>query len=53
LATGPVIALPFISPLGFTMTPALSCAWGKVSECRQSLACCVLLRGLVLKGGLM
>ena len=24
LATGPVIALPFISPLGLTMTPALS-----------------------------
>lgn len=24
LATGPVIAEPFISPLGFTMTPALS-----------------------------
>lgn len=24
LATGPVMALPFISPFGFTMTPALS-----------------------------
>jgi hypothetical protein len=24
LATGPVMADPFISPLGFTMTPALS-----------------------------
>ena len=24
LATGPVIAEPFISPLGFTITPALS-----------------------------
>ena len=31
-ATGPVIALPFISPFGFTITPALS-----VIEYRHSL----------------
>lgn len=28
-ATGPVIAEPFISPLGLTITPALSCKMGK------------------------
>lgn len=38
LATGPVMALPFISPLGFTITPALSSKYRKIpSRLRHGL----------------
>merc|ERR1719327_296017 len=51
LATGPVIAEPFISPLSFTMTPALSSKYTKIPSmrlhgffCRMQTALSTFLR---------
>jgi hypothetical protein len=46
-ATGPVIADPFISPLLFTMTPALSSKYMKIpSRLRKGLRCRMTTAGI-------
>jgi hypothetical protein len=47
LATGPVIADPFISPLLFTMTPALSSKYiNTPSRLRKGFRCRIMTAGM-------
>src|SRR4051812_965804 len=47
LPTGPVIALPFISPFGFTITPALSSKYRYTpSALRQGFDCRTTTAGM-------
>jgi len=49
-ATGPVIAEPFISPLGLTMTPALSSKYKKIPSGRlHGLDCLTTTAGITVK----
>lgn len=53
-ATGPVIALPFISPFGLTMTPALSSKYMNIPSRRlNAFRCRTMIAGVTVKNQMM